>query len=65
MSTAVQFDFFKETTEEDVLKAEISALKESHHSVRKKMFCQMGLLTRMLLDQKNEIDSLKHRLGIS
>ena len=64
MNAVVQYDMFKETTSEDVLKAELAALKESHHAVRKKLFGQVGALTKMVLDQQNEIDYLKSQMGL-
>lgn len=66
MSDAViQLDMFQETTETDVLKAEIAALKESHHAVRKKLFGQVGALQKMVLDQQEQIDYLKVKLNLA
>lgn len=65
MNALIQYDFFTETTDEDVLKAEISALKESHNAVRKKAFAQIGALTKIVLDQQNEIDFLKVKMGLA
>lgn len=65
MTAQVQLDFFKETTDQDVLKAEIEALKESHHAVRKKAFAQIGVLTKLLLDQQQEIEFLRMHAGLS
>ena len=65
MNAVVQFDLFEETTEKDVLKAELGALAESHHAVRKKLFGQVGTLTKMVLDQQEQIDFLKVKLGLA
>lgn len=65
MTAQVQLDFFKETTDQDVLKAEIEALKESHHAVRKNAFAQIGVLTKLLLDQQQEIEFLRMHAGLS
>jgi len=56
---------FQETTEEDMLRAEVAALKESHHAVRKKLFGQVGALTKMVLDQQDQIDYLKVKIGLA
>ena len=65
MNAVVQLDMFRETTEEDVMKAEMSALTESHHAVRKKLFGQVGALTKMVMDQQEQIDFLKIKLGLA
>lgn len=65
MNAVVQFDLFEETTKEDVLKAELAALEESHHAVRKSTFARIGALTKMVLDQQDQIDYLKVKLGLA
>ena len=65
MSAKIQFDLFKETTPEDILRADLEALKESHHAVRKKLFGQVGALTKMIMDQQEEIDYLKVKLKLT
>lgn len=65
MEAAIQYDLFKETTDVDVVKAELAALKESHHACRKKLFGLNAALTKMLLDQQNEIDYLKVQMGLA
>jgi hypothetical protein len=65
MNAVVQLDMFRETTEEDVLKAELVALSESHHAVRKSTFARIGALTKLVMDQQNEIDFLKVKLGLA
>ena len=65
MNAQVQFDLFKETSDQDVLRAEVSALKESHHAVRKKLFAQVGALSKMVLEQQHEIEYLKMKMGLS
>ena len=65
MSATIQLDMFRETTESDVLKAELEALKESHHAVRKKSFAQLNALNKLVMDQQQEIDYLRMHLGLS
>jgi len=65
MEPLIQFDMFKETTSEDVLRAELAALRESHHAVRKKCFAQLGELTKLYLRQQEELDYIKVKIGIS
>lgn len=65
MSAQVQLEFFKEITEVDVLKAEITALKESHNAVRKRVFAQQRDMTTMILRQQEELDYLKMKMGLS
>lgn len=65
MNAVVQLDMFRETTEEDVLKAELAALEESHHAVRKSTFARIGALTKMVMDQQEQIDFLKVKLGLA
>ncbi len=64
-AVAVQFDLFKETTDQDVLKAELEALKESHHAVRKRAFAELRGLQKIVMDQQNEIDYLKVKMGLA
>jgi hypothetical protein len=64
-TVAIQFDLFKETTDVDLVKAELAALKESHHAVRRKLFAQNSALTKMILDQQNELDFIKVKMGLS
>lgn len=56
---------FKETTSEDILRAELAALKESHHAVRKRAFAEIGGLRKLLFDQQHEIDYLRVKLGLA
>lgn len=65
MNVIVQLDMFKETTSEDILRAEVEALKESHSAVRKKLFAQVGALQKMVLDQQEQIDYLKVKLNLA
>lgn len=65
MNAVVQLDMFRETTSDDVLKAELVLLTESHHAVRKKLFGQVGALTKMVMDQQDQIDFLKVKLGLA
>lgn len=65
MEAVIQFDLFKETTDSDVLKAEIEALKESHHAVRKRAFAELRGLQKLVMDQQQEIDYLKVKMGLA
>ncbi len=65
MSAQVQFDMFKETTSEDVLKAEVAALRESHDKVRKRLFGEVRGLQKLMLNQQNELDYLRMKMGLS
>jgi hypothetical protein len=65
MNAQVQFDLFKETTDSDVLRAEVAALKESHNAVRKGMFGRLGALTKLVMEQQQEIDYLRMKMGLS
>jgi bacterioferritin (cytochrome b1) len=65
MTAIVQLDMFKETTSEDILKAELEALKESHHAVRKKAFGELRALQKIVMDQQEQIDYLKVKLNLA
>lgn len=65
MNAILQLDMFKETTSEDILKAELDALKESHHAVRKRAFGEIRALQKMVMDQQQEIDYLKVKLNLA
>ena len=65
MNAVVQYDLFKETTEEDVLKAELEALIESHHAVRKKAFSEIRALQKMVMDQQQELEYIKVKMGLA
>lgn len=65
MSAQVQLEFFKETTEADVLKAELVALRESHNAVRRRVFAQQSEMTKMILRQQEELDYLKMKMGLT
>jgi len=65
MNVAVQTDFFHEVTSEDILRAELTALKESHHSVRKKLFAENAKLFKMYMEQQEEIAYLRMKMGLS
>jgi hypothetical protein len=56
---------FRETTDDDVLKAEVAALKESHHAVRKKSFAMINELTKIMLRQQEELDYIKVKMGLT
>ena len=65
MQAIVQLDMFRETTELDVLKAEVEALKESHHAVRKRSFAELRALQKLVIDQQAELDYLKVKLNLA
>ena len=65
MTAQIQLDIFRETTDTDVLRAEVMALKESHNAVRKRAFAEIGGLRKLVLEQQHEIDHLKVKLGLS
>ena len=65
MSAQVQLDMFQETTQEDLLRADLAELAQSHHAVRKKLFGQVSALSKMVIDQQQELDYLKVKLGLA
>ena len=65
MSEKIQLDMFRETSDGDVLQAELVALKESHNAVRKKCFAQMGQMMKLILSQQEELDFIKVKMGLS
>ena len=65
MTAIVQLDMFKETTSEDILRAELEALKESHGAVRKRAFAEIRALQKMVMDQQEQIDYLKVKLNLA
>lgn len=64
MTTEIQLDIFGEV-KDDKLIADIQALKESHHAVRKRAFAEIGGLRKLLLDQQHEIEYMKVKMGLS
>jgi hypothetical protein len=58
-------DLFKPVTEDDVMAAEVIALKESHHAVRKKSFAMINELTKIMLRQQEELDYIKVKMGLT
>ena len=65
MSAQIQLDFFKETTTEDVMRADFAELSQSHHAVRRRTFAEIRALQKMIMDQQNEIDLLKMKAGLA
>ena len=65
MNAVLQLDMFRETTPEDMLRAQFEALKESHHSVRKRAFAELRGLQKMIIEQQAEIDYLKVKMGLA
>ncbi len=65
MTAQIQYDLFRETTDTDLLQGEISSLKESQDKVRRKLFAQNGAMLKMIMQQQEEIEYIKVRLGLS
>jgi len=65
MSAQVQLDLFQETTTQDVMRADLDELAQSHHAVRKKLFGQLGTLSKMVLDQQQQIEYLMAKLNLA
>lgn len=62
MPVYIQYDFFKETTEVDILKSEVEAYKTTLDKVRKGTYAEIGALRKMVFTQKDEIDELKFKI---
>lgn len=65
MSAQVQLDLFQETTQEDILRADLAELTQSHHAVRKSTFARLGALSKLVMDQQAEIEFLKIKMGLA
>lgn len=65
MQPLIQYDLFQETTDDDVQRAEIVALKDSLRGTQKKAFSEIRVLTKIVLDLQNEIDYLKVKMGLA
>jgi len=65
MTAQIQLDMFRETTETDVVMTEVTAMKESNDKVRRKLFAQNGAMMKMILQQQEELDYLKMKMGLS
>lgn len=65
MNAVVQLDMFVETKSEDMLRAELEALKASHDAVRRRCFAELRGLQKMALEQQAEIDYLKVKAGLA
>jgi hypothetical protein len=65
MSAKIQYDLFKDTSDIDVVKAELAALKESHDKVRKGLFKRHNELAKMYMQQQEELDYLKCKVGLA
>lgn len=65
MSAQIQIEMFKESPTTDALQAEIVALRESHDKVRRKLFGQTGDLMKKIMQQQEELDFLKMKMGLS
>lgn len=65
MAVQVQFDLFKETTDVDIMKAEVESLKESLGNVRRGIFARHNEMAKLILAQQEELDFLKVKLGLA
>lgn len=65
MEAQIQYDLFKEMSEVEVLRAELTALKDSHNAVRKRCFAELRGLQKIVMDQQNDIDFLRVKLGLA
>jgi hypothetical protein len=65
MTAQIQLDMFRETTETDVVMTEVTAMKESNDKVRRKLFAQNGAMMKMILQQQEELDYIKMKMGLS
>lgn len=65
MAVQVQFDLFKETTDVDIMKAEMESLKESLGNVRRGIFARHNEMAKLILAQQEELDFLKVKLGLA
>lgn len=61
----VQFDLFKETTDVDIMKAEVNSLKESLGNVRRGIFARHNEMAKLIMAQQEELDFLKVKLGLA
>jgi len=65
MSAQVQLDIFKEPQDVEKIGEELTALKESHDKVRKKLFGCQGEMMKIIMRQQEELDFLKEKMGLS
>jgi hypothetical protein len=65
MSAQIQLDFFYETTQEDIQKAEINSLKESLRATQKKAFAEIRTLSKMVVEQQERLDFLMIKLNLA
>ncbi len=65
MTAQIQLDMFREITESDLVQAKISELKESQDKIRKRLFAQQKEMMKIILQQQEELDCIKTRIGIS
>jgi len=65
MTAQIQLDMFRENTETDLLQAKFEALAESQGKCRRKLFAQNGAMMKMILQQQEELDYIKMKMGLS
>ena len=64
MIAELQLDLFHDLTTEDLLRAELEVLKESHHAIRRRLFAEIAGLSKVLIEQQKDIDALKLKVGV-
>jgi hypothetical protein len=57
--TAIQLKLFEETTEIDILKAELADVKARSENVRRGLFARHSELSRLYIELKEELESVK------
>ena len=61
----IQYDLFQETTDVDVLKAELKANKDTIDNVRRGLFARHNDMFKLLMQQKEQIEILNEKMGLS
>ncbi|MDP4120523.1 MAG: hypothetical protein Q8876_05655 [Bacillota bacterium] len=59
---AIQYDLFEDNSEVQILRKEILAVRASSENVRRGMFSRHSELSKMLMKQQEEIESLRSML---
>ena len=63
MSAIIQFDLFKpKPTNEEMLKADIEAVRESSDKVRKALFGRNGALQKRMLELETRLEILERNI---
>ena len=56
---AVQLDLFRETTSDDILKAEIDELKERQENMRRGLFARHNDVVKLVFSLQEQVSSLQ------